>query len=101
MLRCLPPNAAVYALAGVSQDVVNALGSGNFLTALKDISLTPTTVLDASLNGYPVSGAFIDPSAGLLTGVPGSTQPSSGYGTAGILLVLGQTLATALGAGSG
>jgi len=95
------PNAGVAAVAGVGQDIVNAFGTGNFLTGFEDIVLAPTTIMDGFLNGYPVSAPnlTIDPSGGLLTGVPGSTQP--GFGSAGGLLSVVASIANDLGAGSG
>lgn len=95
------PNAAVAAMAGVGQDVVNAVSTGNFLTGLQDIALARTTIIDGFLNGYPVSAPniTIDSSGGLLTGVPGSTQP--GFGSAGGLLSVVASIAHDLGAGSG
>jgi PE family len=95
------PNAGVAAMAGVSQDIVNAFNAGHFLTAFQDIALAPTTVMDGFLNGYPVNSpnSFIDPSGGLLTGVPGSSQP--GFGSAGLFLSLLNSIATDLGPGSG
>jgi hypothetical protein len=95
-----PPNAGVAALSGVSQDIVNAFGTGHFLTGLQDIALAPTTIMDGFLNGYPASApnSFIDPSGGLLTGATGTTQP--GFGSAGLGLMVVDSIATALGAGS-
>ena len=95
------PNAAIGAFAGVSQDIFNAFGTGHFLTGFEDIALAPTTVLDGFLNGYPVSAPnlFIDPSGGLLTGTPGSSQP--GFGTVGILMQVNEEIAKDLGAGTG
>ncbi len=94
------PTASLTALAGVTQDIVNAVGSGNYLTALKDVALAPTTILGGALNGYPVSAPYldIDPSAGLLTGAPGTSQPSFGDGSAGVLLALLDQIAMDLGA---
>ena len=95
------PNAAIGALAGVSQDIVNAFSTGNFLTGFEDIALAPTTILDGLLNGYPVSAPnlFIDPSGGLFTGNPGSSQP--GFGTVGILRTVNLEIAKDLGADAG
>jgi hypothetical protein len=92
------PNAAVAALAGVSQDTLNALRSGHFLTAFQDIALAPTTVLGGFLNGYPVSAPnlTISPAGGLLTGVPGSSEP--GFGSVGNILQALDSIAKDLGA---
>lgn len=46
------PNAALSAVAGVSQDIVTALNSGESATALSDMANAPSTILDAFLNGY-------------------------------------------------
>jgi hypothetical protein len=84
-LRLAPlygPNAAEYAMAGVTQDVINALQGGDTTLALNDLSNAPSTILDAYLNGYQVdSGPFtkllsdaaalrggLDPSEGALNG---------------------------------
>lgn len=95
------PSAAVAALAGVSQDVVNAFGTGHFLTGLQDFALAPTSILDGFLNWYPASppNSFIDPSSDLLTGTTGTTQP--GFGSAGLALQVIDSIAAALGTGSG
>ncbi len=100
LLPLPPPTASLTAFAGVTQNIVNAVGSGNYLTALKDVALAPTTILGGALNGYPVSAPYldIDPSAGLLTGVPGTSQPSFGDGSAGVLLALLDQIAMDLGA---
>ncbi|MGO9383904.1 MAG: PE domain-containing protein [Mycobacterium sp.] len=100
LLPLPPPTAALTAFAGVSQDIVNAVGSGNYLTALEDVALAPTTILGGALNGYPVTAPFldIDPSAGLLTGAPGTSQPSFGDGSAGVFLALLSQIAMDLGA---
>jgi hypothetical protein len=48
------PNAAEYAMAGVTQDVLNAYQSGDYTLALNDISNAGSTILDAYFNGYQV-----------------------------------------------
>jgi hypothetical protein len=95
------PNAGVAAVAGVSQNIVNALGTGNVLTGFEDILLAPSTITDGFLNGYPVSAPnlTISPSGGLLTGVPGSTEP--GFGSAGGLLSVVASIANDLGTTGG
>ena len=50
------PNAAEYAMAGVTQDVLNAYQSGDLTLALNDLSNAPSTIFDAYLNGYQVDG---------------------------------------------
>jgi hypothetical protein len=50
------PNAAEYAMAGVTQDVINAYQSGDLTLALNDLSNAPSTIFDAYLNGYQVDG---------------------------------------------
>ena len=50
------PNAAEYAMAGVTQDVINAYQSGDVTLALNDLSNAPSTIFDAYLNGYQVDG---------------------------------------------
>lgn len=49
------PNAAIYATAGVLQDVLDAAGSGHLATALADAFYGPSTIVGAFLNGYPVN----------------------------------------------
>jgi hypothetical protein len=96
------PNAAVAAAAGVSQNIMNAFGTGDFLTGFQDIAMAPTTIIDGFLNGYPVTAPnlTIDPSGGLLTGAPGTSQPS--FGSAGALLSVVSSIAHDLGTtGSG
>jgi hypothetical protein len=56
------PNAAVSAIAGVSQDILTAATSGDSATALSDMANAPSTILDAFLNGYQVN-AFATPDA--------------------------------------
>ncbi len=51
------PNAAEYAMAGVTQDVLTAWQSGDYSLALSDISNAGSTILDAYLNGYQVDGS--------------------------------------------
>jgi hypothetical protein len=74
------PNAAEYAMAGVTQDVVNAYQDGDYTLALSDISNAPSTILDAYFNGYDGGGPpmefadlsilrpGLDPSEGSLNG---------------------------------
>jgi len=77
------PNAAEYAVAGVTQDIVNAWQSGDTSLALNDVSNALSTVADAYLNGYQVDDggggarlvsdfatlrAGLDPSEGALNG---------------------------------
>ena len=50
------PNAAEYAMAGVTQDVLDAFQSGDYTLALNDLSNAPSTILDAYFNGYQVDG---------------------------------------------
>src|SRR5271166_4047052 len=53
------PNAAEYAMAGVTQDIVTAWQSGDTSLALSDLSNALSTVADAYLNGYQVDGGGI------------------------------------------
>jgi hypothetical protein len=77
------PNAAEYAIAGVTQDIVTAWLSGDTSLALSDLSNALSTVADAYLNGYQVDDgggaaklvsdfatvrAGLDPSEGALNG---------------------------------
>ena len=48
------PNAAEYAIAGVTQDIVTAWQSGDTSLALSELSNALYTVADAYLNGYQV-----------------------------------------------
>lgn len=77
------PNAADYAFAGVSQDIINAIQEGNTNLALSDLANAPSTILDAYFNGYQIDGgpitklladtaigrvAGLDPTEGALNG---------------------------------
>jgi hypothetical protein len=101
-LSLVPPlYAPVVAAAGLAQNLVTGVSTGNIGEVLTTLLNGPTTLLSAPLNGYDdVSCPLctIDPTAGLLTGVPGSTQPSEADGSIGIILLLQQTIAQALGA---
>ncbi len=55
------PNAAVYAMAGVTQDIVTALQSGDDSLALSDISNALPTIVDAYFNGYQVDDGGTGP----------------------------------------
>lgn len=52
--QLLAPHAAELAVAGVSQDIVNALQDGNSTLAFDDLVNAPSTILDAYFNGYNV-----------------------------------------------
>jgi hypothetical protein len=74
------PNAAEYAMAGVTQDVVNAYQSGDYTLALNDISNAGSTIFDAYLNGYQVDDGG-DPVAhdlSDLTGLQVGLDPTEG-----------------------
>jgi hypothetical protein len=53
------PNAAETAIAGVTQDVVDAWRSGDYTLALNDISNACSTIVDAYLNGYQVDALVL------------------------------------------
>lgn len=50
--QLLPGHAAEVAFAGVSQDIVNAFQDNNDTLAFNDLLNTPSTIIDAYLNGY-------------------------------------------------
>jgi hypothetical protein len=74
------PNAADYAIAGVGQDISDAIQQGDTSLALSDLANAPSTILDAYLNGYDTDGGAkgfvsdyalrvgLDPSEGALNG---------------------------------
>lgn len=75
------PNAAEYALSGVTQDIVDAWQAGDTTLALNDLLNAPSTIVDAFFNGYDVDDGFrslvtddaalrsgLDPSEGMLNG---------------------------------
>jgi hypothetical protein len=74
------PNAAEYAMLGVTQDIINAWQGGDYSLALSDLSNAPSTIVDAYFNGYDAEGmkglftdaatfrTGLDPSEGALNG---------------------------------
>jgi hypothetical protein len=73
------PNAAEYALSGVTQDIINALQAGDTTLALNDLVNAPSTIVDAFFNGYDGAiralisdaafrGTGLDSGEGLLNG---------------------------------
>jgi len=70
------PNAADYAMLGVTQDIINALQDGDYSLALSDLSNAPATIVDAYFNGYDAEGmtGFLADAATLRTGL----DPSEG-----------------------
>lgn len=108
-----PMNATVAAAAGVTQDVVNAVDTGNYPTALADLAYALPTLANAYLNGYSavrtatygadlaIRGvAFrIPPEFGLLTNfTTGSATALVARGTIQNLLSARDFIAQALGA---
>jgi hypothetical protein len=55
------PNAAEYAIAGVTQDIIDAWQSGDYSLAEQDLANAGSTIVDAFLNGYQVDGAIGNP----------------------------------------
>jgi hypothetical protein len=97
------PNSESVAADGLIQNLVDGVSTGNFQEVLTTLLDAPSTLLSAPLNGYDdvsCNDCVIDPTAGLLTGVPGSTQPSAGDGGLGGILMAEQAIAQALGASS-
>jgi len=72
------PNAAEYALAGVTQDILDAYQGGDYSLALSDLSNAPSTILDAYLNGYPVDGGVTAKDLTDLAGLRVGLDPSLG-----------------------
>jgi hypothetical protein len=70
------PNAAEYAMAGVTQDVINAYQGGDYSLALSDISNAPSTILDAYFNGYDGGGPAMQLTD--LVGLRGGLDPAEG-----------------------
>jgi hypothetical protein len=72
------PNAAEYAMAGVTQDVLDAYQSGDYTLALNDISNAGPTILDAYFNGYQVDGGVTAKDLTDLTALRPGLDPSEG-----------------------
>jgi hypothetical protein len=72
------PNAAEYAMAGVTQDVLNAYQSGDLTLALNDLSNAPSTIFDAYFNGYQVDGGVTAKDLTDLTAIRSGLNPALG-----------------------
>jgi len=73
------PNAAEYAMAGVTQDLINAYQDGDYTLALNDLSNAGSTILDAYFNGYQVDdGGGPTMQLADLVGLRGGLDPSEG-----------------------
>jgi hypothetical protein len=80
------PVEALNAGTAVAENIINALGSGDFATVLTNLEDAPSTITGAFLNGYP--DGFLSP-LGYLT---------SGFGGIQNILNAEQSIAEALGA---
>jgi len=93
-----PLNATIAASATTAQDVLTAVHSGDFLTALGELVNSPATITNAFLNGFP------DPAWEKLTGTDPAiallTNPTTGpnFGSVYNLLLAREVVAGALGA---
>jgi hypothetical protein len=88
-----PINAALAGAAGVTDNIVGDLTGGNFLDALENVALAPSTVIGAFLNGYQGAPPFgsLSETFGLLTNPAGAADVPSG--TIYSLLALGHEIA--------
>lgn len=88
-----PINAALAGAAGVTNNIVGDLTGGNFLAALENVALAPSTVIGAFFNGYQEAPPFgsLPEMGGLLTNPSGVVGVD--VGTIQNLLTLTHTIA--------
>lgn len=82
------PNAAENAIAGVTQDIVNAIQQGDTTLALSDLSNALSTVVDAYFNGYQVDdgvGPLLVSDAAVLRGGLDPTEGALNGGREAVL----------------
>jgi hypothetical protein len=74
------PHAAELSVAGVSQDIADAVQEGNSGLAFSDLVHAPATILDAVLNGYNLGDDGGGGMAKLVDAVPEALQSVSAQG---------------------